>query len=38
VRRLALDANGNVARDTDTPYHLLPTPDLWPFLSYINYF
>lgn len=38
VRWHALDTNGNVARDTQTTYHLLATPDGWRFLSYTNHF
>jgi hypothetical protein len=38
VRWHALDADGNVARDTLTTYHLLATPDGWHFLSYTNHF
>jgi hypothetical protein len=34
----ALDVNGNVARDTQTTYHLLDTQDGWRFLSYTNHF
>ena len=38
VRWHALDAEGNVARDTQTTYHMLATPDGWRFLSYTNHF
>jgi len=38
VRWHALDTNGNLARDTQTTYHLLATPDGWRFLSYTNHF
>jgi hypothetical protein len=38
VRWHALDADGNVARDAQTTYHLLATPDGWRFLSYTNHF
>jgi hypothetical protein len=38
VRWHALDTNGNLARDTQTTYHLLGTPDGWRFLSYTNHF
>jgi hypothetical protein len=38
VRWNALDAEGNVLRDTRTTYHLLSTPDGWRFLSYTNHF
>jgi hypothetical protein len=38
VRWQALDKNGNVARDTQTTYHVLATPDGWRFLSYTNHF
>ena len=38
VRWHALDADGRVARDTQTTYHLLATPDGWRFLSYTNHF
>jgi hypothetical protein len=34
----AFDAEGNVARDTHTTYHLLATPVGWRFLSYTNHF
>jgi hypothetical protein len=34
----ALDADGQVVRDTWTSYHLLSTPDGWRFLSYTNHF
>jgi hypothetical protein len=34
----ALDANGQVVRDTWTSYQLLATPDGWRFLSYTNHF
>jgi len=38
VRWRALDTTGNIARDTQTTYHLLATPDGWRFLSYTNHF
>jgi SnoaL-like domain len=38
VRWNALDAEGEVLRDTRTTYHLLATPDGWRFLSYTNHF
>lgn len=38
VRWHALDADGTVARDSQTTYHLLATPDGWRFLSYTNHF
>jgi hypothetical protein len=38
VRWNALDADGQVLRDTRTTYHLLQTPDGWRFLSYTNHF
>lgn len=38
VRWNALDAEGQVLRDTRTTYHLLATPDGWRFLSYTNHF
>jgi SnoaL-like domain len=38
VRWNALDAQGEVLRDTRTTYHLLATPDGWRFLSYTNHF
>ena len=38
VRWHALDADGNVARDTLTTYHVLATPAAWRFLSYTNHF
>ena len=39
VRWNALDADGEVLRDTRTTYHLLATtPDSWRFLSYTNHF
>jgi hypothetical protein len=41
VRWNALDADGNVLRDTRTTYHLLAVPDGaegWRFLSYTNHF
>jgi hypothetical protein len=38
VRWQALDADGNVARDSLTTYHTLATPDGWRFLSYTNHF
>jgi hypothetical protein len=34
----ALDADGQVVRDTRTSYQLLATPDGWRFLSYTNHF
>ena len=34
----ALDADGEVVRDTWTSYQLLATPDGWRFLSYTNHF
>lgn len=34
----AVDADGQVIRDTSTSYHLLATPDGWRFLSYTNHF
>src|SRR5262245_25947014 len=38
VRWNALDADGNVLRDTRTTYHLLATRDGWRILSYTNHF
>jgi hypothetical protein len=38
VRWNALDAEGQVLRDTRTTYHLLATPDGWRLLSYTNHF
>jgi hypothetical protein len=38
VRWHALDADGRVARDSLTTYHLLQTPSGWRFLSYTNHF
>ena len=38
VRWHALDTDGNVARDAQTTYHLLSTPDGWRILSYTNHF
>jgi SnoaL-like domain len=38
VRWHALDADGNVARNTLTTYHLLASPAGWRFLSYTNHF
>jgi hypothetical protein len=38
VRWHALWADGSVARDTLTTYHVLATPDGWRFLSYTNHF
>lgn len=38
VRWNALDAAGNVLRDTRTTYHLLATSDGWRLLSYTNHF
>jgi hypothetical protein len=34
----ALDADGNVARDTWTSYQLLATADGWRMISYTNHF
>jgi hypothetical protein len=34
----ALNADGQVVRDTWTSYQLLATPDGWRFLSYTNHF
>jgi hypothetical protein len=34
----ALDAEGQVVRDTWTSYQLLATPDGWRLLSYTNHF
>ena len=34
----ALDADGQVVRDTWTSYQLLATPNGWRFLSYTNHF
>jgi SnoaL-like domain len=34
----ALDADGQVVRDTWTSYQLLATPEGWRFLSYTNHF
>jgi hypothetical protein len=34
----ALDADGQVVRDTWTSYQLLATPDGWRLLSYTNHF
>jgi hypothetical protein len=34
----AVDADGQVVRDTWTSYQLLDTPDGWRFLSYTNHF
>jgi len=34
----AIDAEGQVLRDTWTSYQLLATPDGWRFLSYTNHF
>ena len=34
----ALDADGQVVRDTWTSYQLLSTPEGWRFLSYTNHF
>ena len=34
----ALDADGQVVRDTWTSYQLLLTPEGWRFLSYTNHF
>jgi len=38
VRWNALDADGQVVRDTWTSYQLLSTPDGWRFVSYTNHF
>ena len=38
VRWHALDGEGQVARDTQTTYHMLATPDGWRILSYTNHF
>ena len=38
VRWHALDTGGNVARDTQTTYHLLAIADGWRLLSYKNHF
>ena len=38
VRWNALDAEGQVLRDTRTTYHLLSTSAGWRFLSYTNHF
>jgi len=38
VRWHALDTHGDVARDTQTTYHLLAIPDSWRLLSYTNHF
>ncbi len=38
VRWNALDAQGEVLRDTRTTYHLLSTPAGWRVLSYTNHF
>jgi len=38
VRWHAFDAEGGVARDSQTTYHLLATADGWRFLSYTNHF
>ena len=38
VRWQALDGDERVARDTQTTYHLLATPDGWRILSYTNHF
>ena len=38
VRWNALDADGNVLRDTRTTYHLLASPAGWRLLSYTNHF
>jgi hypothetical protein len=38
IRWNALDADGNVLRDTRTTYHLLATPAGWRLLSYTNHF
>ena len=34
----AVNADGQVVRDTWTSYQLLATPDGWRFLSYTNHF
>jgi hypothetical protein len=34
----AVNADGEVVRDTWTSYHLLSTPEGWRFLSYTNHF
>jgi hypothetical protein len=38
VRWHALDSDGEVARDTQTTYQLLATPDGWRIVSYTNHF
>jgi hypothetical protein len=38
VRWHALNADGELARDTETTYHLLVGPDGWRILSYTNHF
>jgi hypothetical protein len=38
VRWNALDADGQVVRDTKTTYHVLADPEGWRFLSYTNHF
>lgn len=38
VRWHALGADGSVARDSRTTYHLLQTASGWRFLSYTNHF
>ena len=38
VRWNALNAQGEVLRDTRTTYHLLSTPGGWRILSYTNHF
>jgi hypothetical protein len=38
VRWHALDSDGELARDTETTYHLLARPDGWRILSYTNHF
>ncbi len=38
VRWHALDTDGELARDTETTYHLLAGPDGWRILSYTNHF
>ena len=38
VRWHALDADGHVARDSRTTYHVLATGSGWHFLSYTNHF
>jgi SnoaL-like domain len=38
VRWHALDTAGELARDSETTYHLLVGPDGWRILSYTNHF